>query len=324
MRILVTGGSGTIALALHSHLKRQNHDVTLVSRNPAPLHKLGYDCISWTQLSTAYMLSSRFDAVFNMAGASMMKRWSEQQKSLILSSRLETITHLYMLVRALPRDRRPECIFNASSIAIYSNSDNEVDEYTAPSRDSSFFQARAWLAIERRIRQLRIPGVRTVIARMGVVLANDTAMRVMLNLSKLRLCATLGTGSQRVSWISQIDLLRAFSYLLETTGKAGIYNLVAPKHIDAETFTRNISNSAYKNLRLNIPARYLELLLGELAQNFLSSIPAKPRRLIEDEFEWRLPVHSQAVQYTLRQIRKSSSGSPRQSLWRSPADKWSI
>lgn len=295
MKILITGASGTIASSLISHLVGNNHHVTGVSRQPVPISTGLYRRISWRRLNYAFLLSNRFDAIVNMAGAPMMQRWSDTNKALILNSRLEATTRLYSLVRHLPKSVQPECVINASSVAIYSSRQDAADEWTRPHSESTFFQARVWQIVESRIRQLRIPGVRTVVTRLGIVIGTDRLMRSMLKASRLYLGTVLGTGNQKLSWIAQRDLLRAFEHLLEHQGKAGVYNLVSPQCIDARTFSREIAAAVDRPVVLRLPEVLLKQLFGELASNFLVSAEVKPKRLIDDGFEWELPGYSDAV-----------------------------
>ncbi len=296
MKVLITGGNGSIASALYTYLDRHGHQSTLVSRRLAESKESACSKhLTWRELTAAFMLGNRFDAIVNLAGAPMISYWSERRKAEILASRLESTTRIYTLVRCLPHDMRPQCIINASSTAIYSSSENPVDEWVRPNRDSSFFQAHVWQCVEERIRQLRVPGVRSVIVRAGIVIGADRFIRSLLVASRLNLNFILGNGEQKVSWIARTDLVRIFDYLLNHRSKAGIYNAVSPGCISAREFAECVSATMGRRCRLHAPEGLLKLLLGELSSNFLISADVHPQRLLDAAFRWKYSSFPDAV-----------------------------
>jgi uncharacterized protein (TIGR01777 family) len=306
MKVLVTGGSGLVASALGNYLGLRGHRITLVSRQALPIRAIGeaneIRCITWQQLTPAFMLRNRFDSIVNLAGTPMMSYWTERRKAEIIASRLECTTRIYTLIRLLPRSIRPECVINASSVAIYSSSRTPVNEWTRPNRQSPFFQAQVWQRVEDRVRQLRVPGVRSILLRMGVIIGADPLMKSLLWASRLHLNFVMGSGSQQISWISRSDLLRILEYLLNHRSKAGIFNVVAPNCVTAHQFSADISASVGRRCRLRLPERPLKLLLGELATNFLISAEVRPQRLLDDAFRWQHGVFREAVSSASREL----------------------
>ena len=87
MNILITGGTGFIGSALCDHLLAQQHTLTVVSRKT--VHNR--TDITFIQHIGDIDADSSFDVVINLAGEPIAdKRWSEKQKQVILSSRLDT------------------------------------------------------------------------------------------------------------------------------------------------------------------------------------------------------------------------------------------
>ncbi|XP_053449537.1 epimerase family protein SDR39U1 isoform X2 [Nycticebus coucang] len=99
MRVLVGGGTGFIGTALTQLLKAKGHEVTLVSRQPAPGR------ITWDELALSGLPSC--DAAVNLAGENILnplRRWNEAFQKEVLSSRLETTQ---MLAKAITKAPHP-------------------------------------------------------------------------------------------------------------------------------------------------------------------------------------------------------------------------
>ncbi len=305
MRILITGSSGALGTPLASWLQSSGHQVIGVSRDPARAAAgiaQAMQVISWEQLTARFFGLRRIDAIINLAGAPMMQRWNSRNKAAILRSRLDTVAMIYELLLQLPTRVRPECVVNVSSVSIYSSCALPVDEFSVIRRDTAFFQAQVWHAVERRIAELHVPGVRTLIARLGLVVGADLLMQRMLRLSRCYLGSILGDGRQRISWISRHDLLRALTYLLTHTDQHGVFNIVTPRPMTAEQFGAGMARSVNRPALLRVPAGLLRVLLGELATNFLTSADAMPARLQMAGFHWELPDFEQAMQAAVREL----------------------
>jgi len=302
MRILITGSSGALGGPLASWLQTTGHQVIGVSRDPARAGANALPVISWEQLTTRFFGLRRIDAIINLAGAPMMQRWNPRNKAAILRSRLDTVRMIYELLLQLPARVRPECVVNVSSVSIYSSCTLPVDEFSIIRRDAAFFQAQVWHAVERRIAELHVPGVRTLITRLGLVVGADLLMQRMLRLSRCYLGSILGDGRQRISWISRLDLARAFTYLLTNTEQHGVFNIVTPRPMTAGQFGAGMARSVNRPALLRVPAGILRMLLGELATNFLTSADAMPARLQMAGFHWELPDFEQAMQAAAREL----------------------
>jgi len=304
-KVLITGITGTMANTIARYLLSRGHQVIGVSRNPGKAAQIldpRISLISWQQLSPGFIATMEVSAIINCAGAPMMQRWSHDAKAEILTSRIQTTRKLYQMLRSLPAALRPECFINTSSIAIYSNRQVPVDESIVPDMDHNFFQSQVWHQIESLINGLRVPKVRTVVARLGVIIGPHEMMRSMLRASRFFMGAVLGGGEQKISWISHLDLARAIEHLLINRHLHGVFNIVSPQNVTSAGLSSGVARSVSRQVFLRLPDRLLRRMLGEFADNFRISADVRPGRLTHDGFIWELPDFDQAVRVAAQEL----------------------
>ncbi len=87
MKILITGGTGLIGQALIPRLLTE-HQVTVLSRSVAKVTQCFDESVTPLERLDDLAHLNDFDAVINLAGEPIAdKRWSEQQKGIICTSR---------------------------------------------------------------------------------------------------------------------------------------------------------------------------------------------------------------------------------------------
>ncbi len=280
------------------HWLSQGHRVIGVSRSPGTAGKSfprTVTIVDWSALTPEFFQVRRIDTIVNFAGAPMIQRWDRHSKPEILLSRQVAVERIFEVVRCLPPSRRPKSIVGVSSAAIYSTQTRAVDESLDPEFDINFFQSIVWRRLEKCMQQLRIPNVRSVIARIGVLIGPYDMMSTMLLCSRWFCGAIIGDGKQEISWISHHDLARAFDRFISDTSISGTYNVVSPQTITARQMSTEVARAVNRSVRLRIPGNLLRLTLGELAENFLTSACVKPTRLLQADFRWNFPDFRSAV-----------------------------
>ncbi len=100
MKILLTGGTGLIGRHLIPRLHALHHEITVVTRSPEKARQvLGAGVDVWKGLAEQQNLDG-FDAVINLAGEPIAdKRWTEEQKQRLCSSRWTITERLVELIR---------------------------------------------------------------------------------------------------------------------------------------------------------------------------------------------------------------------------------
>ncbi|QOC90965.1 TIGR01777 family oxidoreductase [Micromonospora craniellae] len=287
MRILMAGVSGFLGTRLVDLLVADGHQVTrLVRRPPRGPHER-----QWTpsaaQLDPA--LVAEADAVVNLAGAGVGdRRWTDQYKQLIRSSRVDATSTLAITIAGLSEADRPEVLLNASAIGWYGNTGDRVVEEDAPPGEGFLADvARVW---EAATRPAEDAGVRVVRLRTGLPLHRDGGLlKPQLLPFKLGIAGRLGSGRQWIPWISMSDWLRAVMFLLARADLSGPVNLVGPAPVTNAEFTRELARQLRRPAIIPIPGLALKAVLGGFAQEALTSTRVLPGVLNRAAFSFRLP-----------------------------------
>jgi hypothetical protein len=84
-----------------------------------------------------------------------------------------------------------------------------------------------------------------------------------------------------MSWITLTDVVRIIRFLLDHPDVEGPVNLTAPHPATNAEFTAALAAAVSRRARLGIPAAALQLGLGEVSGELLSSARVLPRRLLD-------------------------------------------
>lgn len=285
MRLLITGGSGFIGRKLISHL-RNHHRITVLTRNPSrALHRIGFDIHTLSSFDDLPDLNG-FDAVINLAGEPIAKRWSERQKMRITRSRWQTTEALVRLWQS--SSKPPKILISGSAVGYYGRQDDTpIDESHQPVHDEFSHQiCRQWEALALQLANQ----ARVCILRTGIVLGNGGgALARMLPPFRLGLGGPLGDGRQYMSWIHIDDMVKAIRFLLERDDQEGIFNLTAPNPVTNAEFTAALGRALKRPAEIRMPAALLRLLFGEMAELLLYGQRVMPSRLQKAGFHFSYP-----------------------------------
>jgi uncharacterized protein len=282
--IAITGSSGLIGSALIPALEQTGREVRRIVRHPAS----SAGEITWNP--AARLLDERrltdVDAVVNLAGETIGKRWTPARRRAIRESRVrgaETIAG------AILRTGRPITLINASAVGYYGSRGDEVlDEKSANGRGYLAEVCRDW---EAAARTGAGSGARVVTMRSGVVLSSrGGALPEMLRPFKLGVGGKVGSGRQWLSWIDLGDMVRAIIWLIDHATIRGPVNVLAPNPVTNAEFTRVASEVLRKPALVPVPAFALRMMFGEMAsETLLASQRAIPSALTESGFEFLHP-----------------------------------
>lgn len=263
MHILITGGTGLVGGHLVPALLQAGHNLTLLSRRPRASDKPHTAYRSWNGKQIPADLP-HVDAVINLAGAGIADhRWTPEFKQEILSSRVHATE---ACVRFIQQQAQKPVVFLSASAVGYYGSDHGLPrakvytEQDPPGKDFLGSVGSAWEQAASGA------GIRTVIPRLGVVLAREGgAFPKLLAPFKLYAGGHIGTGKQGFPWVHIDDVVGALLFLLGNAEVKGPVNLVAPEIHTNHSFAQTLGKVLHKPAGLPVPGFVLRLMLGESA-----------------------------------------------------------
>lgn len=271
MRIALTGASGFVGSAL----RRAFPDTVVIDRHD------GEDAIS-AKLDGV-------DTAINLAGAPIIKRWSEPYKAVLIRSRIDTTKRL---VNAVNRSGVKRLI-STSAIGIYPDN-TRCDEHCETLSDDFLGQlARTW---EHEALQCAKP---TTILRFGVILGTGGgALAQMLTPFRLGVGGIIGDGKMMTSWIDIDDLVRVYRHIIEHA-LDGTFNCVSPHPVSNRVFTKTLGSVLHRPTVLPIPECALRLMYGEAASVLTGSKEIYPKALEASRFTFDYPTIDASLAHLL-------------------------
>jgi len=285
MKILISGASGLVGTKLTAALRAEGHTVAHLVR---PVAALPPGNVPWDPAAKILdpVAMEGADAVVNLSGAGIGDgRWTPARKQVLRASRIDATR---VLVDALAQmKRKPRVLISASATGIYGDRGDEIlTELSRPGEDFLAGLARDWEAEAKRAES---SGIRTVLARFGVILSTSGGALVrMLPPFKLCLGGRLGTGKQWMSWVAMEDVLGILRAAIADDRYSGPYNVVSPNPVQNAVFTRALAEMLHRPAIFPAPAFALRLALGEMADALLlSSQRAQPERVLAAGYPFR-------------------------------------
>ena len=297
MRILITGATGLIGLALQKSLREKGHELLLASRNSPKDDSY----VQW-DVESGFADPQKIegvDAVIHLAGENISAlRWTDEKKKAIRDSRVLGTRNVVDTIADLKQ--RPKVLIAASAIGFYGDrGDEELTETSKPGKNFLAEVSREWEAEARRAED---SGVRTVLLRTGIVLSKDGgALGTMLKPFKFGLGGVIGDGKQWMSWISLVDHIEVINYALENESIRGAVNSVSPHPVTNEEFTRIMGEVLYRPTFIPVPEFAVHLAFGEMGEALLlDSMKVLPKRLENAGFKFNFPDLKKAIENAVK------------------------
>jgi uncharacterized protein (TIGR01777 family) len=280
--ILITGGSGFVGTRLTEILIEKGYTVSHLSRKQDLNHQIKK--FKWDPANNFIDLNSlqNIDHIVNLAGAGVAdKRWTDERKAEILSSRINSSKLLYETLSA--NSHKVKSVITASAIGYYGfSSDKKIfEENDKPANDFLATVTKLW---EEEIDKISKLNIRIVKLRIGVVLSEKGGAlpKIVLPI-KLFAGSSLGSGDQIVSWIDLDDLCNMFVYAIENPKMEGAYNAVAPNPVSYSELTNIIGKVLSRPIwPISVPRFLLKIAVGEMEVVIAESCNVRNKRIAEE------------------------------------------
>ena len=300
MNILIAGASGFIGAELVKALEPE-HTITVLGRDAHTLQKRFSKNISiktWEQL--LQLDATNYDVVINLCGHNIAaSRWSKGVKEKLIHSRVDTNNQLINWL--IDKKAKPRFIC-ANAVGIYGLQINgdpaQFDENSSIDiehpRD---FLSEVGIRWQESLAPATKEGIAVTTVRFGVVLKrNQGFLKKIVPSFWMGMGSILGDGKQIISWVHIDDVIASILFLLNRPDLTGAFNITSPNPVSQEQFAQILAQTLHRPLILKIPAKIIQVLLGEMGDCLLlKGQRVIPKRLIEEGYQFAYPKCTDAL-----------------------------
>lgn len=275
MQISISGASGFIGTELMRRFAGKGWNFTIIDRAAFALPDDEF---------RSKMIEGS-DAIINLAGATINKRWTENYKNEIYHSRIDTTRKIARGI--IDARSKPKIFLSNSAIGIYDATSSHNEESRHLADDFMADLCKDW---EKEALAAK-DHTRVVIFRTGVVLGDTGgALKTLYPIFNFGLGGVIGKGLQAFSWIHIVDLIHAYSFAMEHENMEGIFNAVAPNPVTNKYFTKTFGKVLRQPTVMKVPLFALKMIYGEGAEALISGQSVIPERLLKNGFEFKFPT----------------------------------
>ena len=299
-KIVLAGGSGFLGQALARSVLADGYEVVVLSRGAAPPDAIGR-FVPWDGKNLGDWKSELegVEALFNLTGRSVDCRYTQENRDLILNSRVDSTRVLGEAIGAC--DQIPKVWLNSSTATVYEDRRGDLEPHDEMSEDFgtgfSVGVAQSW---EKAFEESSVEGLRKVALRVSIVLGKDGgAFPVMKRFAKFGLGGAQGPGNQWMSWLHIDDWVGVARFLMENQSVDGPVNLATPNPVTNAFFMREMRKS-FAPLGIGLPAPSLFVRIGAFFMRTAPELVLKSRKVVsatlsEAGYSFKYPDLAQAI-----------------------------
>jgi uncharacterized protein (TIGR01777 family) len=267
VRVALFGATGFIGTHLSEALRARGDEVV-----PASLR----------DVHAAAAAAADCDAIVNLAGENLARRWTPEVKREIQESRTATPSRFFDALHS--REVSAKTYVSASAIGYYGTSTTATFTEESPPGDD--FLAQLCIAWENIAQKARDFGMRVSCVRTGFALGHDGgALPRLLPIFRAGMGGPVGNGEQWVSWIHIDDLVGI--YLLAIDQLEVPINATAPSPVHNRDFTHALGEALHRPAVVPTPAFAVKALLGEGATVVLDGQRVIPQRALAEGYRFK-------------------------------------
>jgi uncharacterized protein (TIGR01777 family) len=281
VKIVLAGGSGFLGRALAERFSSTGYEVVVLGRSALPNDYPKARFVAWDAKSRGSWDKEIDGAgvLINLCGRSVDCRYNDENRRLIINSRVQATTILGEACAAATDP--PKTWLNASTATIYSDRRGDHPSHDENSEELghgfSVGVAKSW---EKSFYRQDLPGVRRVALRISIILGQEGgAFPVMRRFAKLGLGGRQGSGSQWMSWLHLDDWLGIIEWLLKNEQVSGAVNLAAPNPVTNAVFMREMRRR-FAPLGIGFPAPAFAVRFGAFFLRTAPELVLKSRKVV--------------------------------------------
>ena len=230
------------------------------------------------------------DAVINLAGAPILKRWTESYKQELYNSRVMTTRKIANAINQAKV--KPKVFICNSAIGIYDVTNKHTEESAGFANDFLGTLCRDWESAA-----MSAAGTtRVVVLRTGVVLSSKGgALKTAHGPFSFGFGGVIGSGEQSFSWIHIRDLMHIYKAILDNENFSGPVNAVAPYPTTNYHFTKTFGKVLNQMTVFKIPLWVLKKKYGDASTTLIEGQNVIPEKLLKSGFEFEFPTIEKAL-----------------------------
>jgi len=291
--IIIAGGTGFLGQVLENHFSNSGYSIKILTRNPTKENHIYWDAETLDKWTDSL---ENTKVLINLTGKSVDCRYTAKNKKIIYDSRINSTT---ILGKAIQQCKNPPKLWmNASTATIYKYSlDKEMTETNGIIGDDfSMNIAKSW---EKAFNDIETPNTRKITLRTSIVLGiNGGAFIPLKTLTKIGMGGKQGSGKQKVSFIHELDFVRAVAFLIENQELNGTFNITVPKPTKNNILMKILRKEIGIPFGIPQPEWLLKIgakIIGTEPELVLKSRNVIPERLLIEGFKFKYPTIEKTI-----------------------------
>jgi len=288
-KLVIAGGTGFLGNEIAIYFKLMLKEIVVLTRGKSCLkNQIKY--VNWDGKNSGNWISElrNCDVLINMVGKSVDCRYTEKNKKLIISSRLDATKILGEVLSKM--NNPPQVWINSSTATIYKHSLDKpmCEQRGIIGKGFSVSVAKKW---EKQFYASKLPKTRKVALRTSIVLAkNGGAFPPIKRLAQFGFGGKQGKGNQIFSWIHIDDFLECLLYIIKNKNLNGAVNCVSPNSVTNKILMKSIRDKLGIPYGFPLPKIVLEIgakLINTETELLLKSRYVTPNNLIANGFVFK-------------------------------------
>ena len=298
---VIAGETGLVGQAISTLLRSLGHNIVALTRSSRTSRVPGVTYKRWdpSKGSLDPSLLKGASAVINLAGTSIMGRFTDDHKKSILDSRIDATTTLVDAMKEAASDGGPTTLINASASGYYGADAGTVTEDSPAGDDFLADVCQRWESTALKAEEA---GIRVVLVRTGLVLsARGGLLGTQLPLYLMSGGGPLNGGEMWQPWIGIDDLAQIYIWSAFNPEVSGPINAAAPYTVKQKEFASTLAKVLHRPSVIPTPRVGPDVLMGKEGadQLALSSVKMEPEALEKNGYAFRFTDLEEALRHTL-------------------------